>query len=266
MTDGKIYKDPGFDAPIEQQRALLFELLNYERRKYRAPPLVMDETLQRMAQEHSQDQLDNDYMGVKNLKGEMPLNRAMRYNLTSLIREYILGSFSLGGMHLDAQIIGSFIEITSNKMLSRVGIGIVVNQTHVPRHYIVTYDFTIRDLTLNPPEPGELEKFRQEIIKIMIEKNPNVRAENKDLSADINAWIKQNTVFSSEGLESFLDKKWSSKKKVKVWSREVFYYEDELLNIRDDDKFDNKEGTEIGLGLVINKESKSTMSAFVVFI
>jgi len=42
LTDGKIYKDPGFDAPIEQQRALLFELLNYERRKYRAPPLVMD--------------------------------------------------------------------------------------------------------------------------------------------------------------------------------------------------------------------------------
>lgn len=29
LTDGKIYKDPGFDAPIEQQRALLFELLNY---------------------------------------------------------------------------------------------------------------------------------------------------------------------------------------------------------------------------------------------
>ena len=130
----------------------------------------------------------------------------------------------------------------------------------------ITYDFTIRDLILNPPDPVELEKFRQEIIKVMIEKNPNVRAENKDLTADINTWIKQNTVFNSEDLETFLDKKWSSKKKVKVWSREVFYYEDELLNIRDDDKFDNKEGTEIGLGLVINKESKSTMSAFVVFI
>jgi len=39
-----------------------------------------------------------------------------------------------------------------------------------------------------------------------------------------------------------------------------------LENIRADQAFDNKQGAEIGLGLAVDKESKSTMSAFVVFI
>ena len=57
-------------------------------------------------------------------------------------------------MHLDAQIRASFIEITANKMLTRVGIGIVLNHSErsIPFH-IVTYDFTIRDLVLDPPAP-----------------------------------------------------------------------------------------------------------------
>lgn len=48
------------------------------------------------------------------------------------------------------------IDITSNKKLTRVGIGIVVDRTKYPLSYIVTYDFTIRDLILNPPDPVEL--------------------------------------------------------------------------------------------------------------
>lgn len=57
-------------------------------------------------------------------------------------------------MHLDAQIRASFIEITANKMLTRVGIGIVMNYSEesIPFH-TVTYDFTIRDLVLDPPAP-----------------------------------------------------------------------------------------------------------------
>ena len=67
-----------------------------------------------------------------------------------------MASYSLGGMHLDAQIVGYKIDITANKMLTRVGIGIVINKTHYPPYYIVTYDFSIRDLILSPPDPLEL--------------------------------------------------------------------------------------------------------------
>lgn len=64
-----------------------------------------------------------------------------------------MASYSLGGMHLDAQIVGYKIDITANKMLSRVGIGIVINNSYVPPFYVATYDFSIRDLTLYPPDP-----------------------------------------------------------------------------------------------------------------
>ncbi len=64
-----------------------------------------------------------------------------------------MGSYSLGGLHLDTQILGPMIDITANKKLTRVGIGIVVDRTKYPLRYIVTYDFTIRDLILNPPDP-----------------------------------------------------------------------------------------------------------------
>lgn len=60
----------------------------------------------------------------------------------------------------------------------------------------------------------------------MIEKNPKIRTENKNLSADISSWIKQNSEYTIEDLELFLDKKWSNRNQVKVWSREVFFYED----------------------------------------
>lgn len=59
----------------------------------------------------------------------------------------------MGGLHLDTQILGPMIDITANKKLTRVGIGIVVDRTKYPLRYIVTYDFTIRDLILNPPDP-----------------------------------------------------------------------------------------------------------------
>lgn len=39
-----------------------------------------------------------------------------------------------------------------------------------------------------------------------------------------------------------------------------------MQNIRDDQNFDDKEGKKIGLGLGVNKESKSTLTAYVVFI
>ena len=62
-------------------------------------------------------------------------------------------SYSLGGLHLDTQILGPMIDITANMKLTRVGIGIVVDRTKYPLTYIVTYDFTIRDLTISPPDP-----------------------------------------------------------------------------------------------------------------
>lgn len=69
MTDGKVYKDPGFFAPPKQQTAYLFELLNIERKKYKAPPLTLDPVLTKMAQEHCDDMLKNKFRAVKNLKG-----------------------------------------------------------------------------------------------------------------------------------------------------------------------------------------------------
>lgn len=67
-----------------------------------------------------------------------------------------MASYSLGGLHLDTQINGPMVDITANKMLTRVGLGIVINKTHYPPYYIVTYDFSIRDLILGPPDPLEL--------------------------------------------------------------------------------------------------------------
>lgn len=169
--------------------------------------------------------LKNDFFSVKNLKGEMPLNRAIRYNLTSLIRQSVLFSESLSGVHLDNQIVGSVIDIIANKVYTRVGIGISMNKTSYPYQFIVTFDFTIRDLVLSPPDPVQLEKFRQSVIKVLIEKNPNIRSENKQLSADIKTWFTQNTEYKSEDLEFFLSKKWGSSKQIKVWTRDVFYYQ-----------------------------------------
>lgn len=59
--------------------------MNYERKKYSHPPLQIDDNLQQMAQEHSQDMLNNNYVDSKNKKGEMPIDRALRYKLTSNI-------------------------------------------------------------------------------------------------------------------------------------------------------------------------------------
>ena len=76
-------------------------------------------------------------------------------------------------------------------MLTWVGIGIVLNYTKESNPFhVVTYDFTIRDLVLDHPAPDELAKFRDNVVKVMMEKNPNVVEENKQLSADISTWIK----------------------------------------------------------------------------
>ena len=60
---------------------------------------------------------------------------------------------SLSGVHLDNQIVGSVIDITANKVYTRVGSGIFMNKTSYPYEFIVTFDFTIMDLILSPPDP-----------------------------------------------------------------------------------------------------------------
>ncbi len=84
------------------------------------------------------------------------------------------------------------IDSISTRVLTRLGIGIVVNQTQNPPTYIITYDFTLRDFMVDPPNQAQIQVFTQKALKIIRDKNPNIRYMNDQLTQDIKVWAKDN--------------------------------------------------------------------------
>lgn len=87
------------DAQLASYRQKLLDLTNAERQKVGRPPLKLNDTLNQMAQYHSQDMGAKGYFGHDSPSGESVGDRAKKFGWTKGVGENIASSASIAGAH-----------------------------------------------------------------------------------------------------------------------------------------------------------------------
>lgn len=100
--------------------------------------------------------------------------RAKRKGILSRVREYIIGSYTLGGAHLDTQLFPGAVQILKSSVYTRVGIGIIETNFVPDPNYLVVWEFTSRDFVKYPPLPAELNDMKAKILKLILQQNPSI--------------------------------------------------------------------------------------------
>ncbi len=95
---------PGLQAKpdatqLASYRQKLLDLTNAERQKVGRPALQLNDTLNQMAQYHSEDMGDNGYFGHDSPSGEGPGERAKKFGWTKGVGENIASDGSIAGAH-----------------------------------------------------------------------------------------------------------------------------------------------------------------------
>ncbi len=87
------------EAQLASYRQKLLELTNAERDKVGRPPLKLNDTLNQMAQYHSQDMGAKGYFGHDSPSGESVGDRAKKFGWTKGVGENIASAGSIAGAH-----------------------------------------------------------------------------------------------------------------------------------------------------------------------
>lgn len=123
----------------------MLNLLNMLRTREIVNPVYLDDRLNIIAQDHSNDMAQNNFFSHTNLNNEGPGQRARKFGFSGAIGENVAQSSSLIEAHLSLQRSAAHFENSISKIWTRVGIGI--NQTAFGQ-YLVTFEFSSRDITL----------------------------------------------------------------------------------------------------------------------
>jgi len=160
----KVFPFGAEDVDLNEIEKLIFKYTNIERRNRGLKELVWDEKLTKIAREHSEDMVDNNFFSHINLKREDPTDRARKYGY-NLHKELGGGWYSEGiGENIGTMSAGNVIGIGHvsndadsiakaqveawmnsaghrrnilNAKYDRLGVGVAYDGTH----YILTQDF-----------------------------------------------------------------------------------------------------------------------------
>ena len=99
ITGGAGLQTNPTEAQLTKFRQQLLDLTNAERAKVGAPPLIMNETLHKVAQYHSEDMGKVGYFAHNSPSGESPGDRATKFGWTKGVGENIASHGSIDGAH-----------------------------------------------------------------------------------------------------------------------------------------------------------------------
>lgn len=129
---------------IKTERATMLALINSDRKANGLEPVQLFDTLNSVAQKHSQDMNDRNFFGHNNPDGETPDDRRKKGNYLVGIRENLGKASSLE--HVQAGLMRSPIHRAAiiDPNMKRVGIGIVKS---IEGYYLVTQNYSGLPLT-----------------------------------------------------------------------------------------------------------------------
>ncbi len=181
LTQRESYKD-NFD--LSNERTKLLNLINQSRTSHGLEAIVMDDKLNILAQEHSDDMKTNNYFSHYNLSSKTPEDRRIALGINTSVGENIAKDVSVKFAHFGLMRSASHYENILTADWKKVGLGISLDKGGL----IITEEFSINPLTTE-----DFTKFKTDLLKSINDlrqsKNLNTMIETESLnksSAQVN--------------------------------------------------------------------------------
>jgi uncharacterized protein YkwD len=152
LNERKIYKDT-FD--LTNERTKLLELINLSRTEYGLAAVEMDEQLNILAQQHSDDMSLNNYFSHYDLNGNAPEDRRIALGIATSVGENLAKDVSVEFAHFGLMRSASHHKNILTDDWKKVGLGITLSEGEL----IITEEFAINPLTAE-----DLIKFKTDAI------------------------------------------------------------------------------------------------------
>ncbi|MCX6735290.1 MAG: S-layer homology domain-containing protein [Candidatus Peregrinibacteria bacterium] len=174
LNERAYYKD---SFNLTNERKKLLNLINQSRSAHGLAEIVMDDQLNILAQEHSDDMKTNNYFSHYDLNNKTPEDRRIALGITTPVGENIAKDISVEFAHFGLMRSASHYENILTSEWKKVGLGISLDQGEL----IITEEFAI-----NPITAEDLAQFKIEILNSINDlrqsKNLSLLTENDSLN------------------------------------------------------------------------------------
>lgn len=187
---------------LNSERTKLLDLINKSRTDSGLNSIVMDDQLNTLSQEHSDDMKTNNYFSHYNQKDQTPENRRIAMGITTPVNENIAYGYPLEYLHFSLMRSASHHKNILNPDWEKVGLGIAFNQGTI----IVTEEFSTNPLTTEDLIKSQTE-FINNANELRQSKNINMLSENEILNKSakqLNTEYINSQTFSSASFQKAL--------------------------------------------------------------
>ncbi|MBI5754458.1 S-layer homology domain-containing protein [Candidatus Peregrinibacteria bacterium] len=143
-----------FDLTAERNK--LLDLINKSRSEAGLNTIVLDDSLNTLAQNHSEDMKTNNYFGHYDLNNQTPEDRRIKLGITTSVGENLAKDTSTEFVHYGLMRSASHRENILTKDWTRVGLGIALDKEELT----VTEEFSTTPLTSN-----DLNNFKTQLLQ-----------------------------------------------------------------------------------------------------
>ncbi|MBU0668346.1 S-layer homology domain-containing protein [Patescibacteria group bacterium] len=144
--DLNIYTQPESDFNLQTARTKMLNLINEERKAVGLPAVSIDDKLNTLAQNHSQDMMDRDFFAHVNPDGKTPEARRLEANIPMPVGENLAISPTVLYAHKGLMQSGIHRNNILDPKWTKVGIGIAINSSG---SLLVTQEFSSDKYTEN---------------------------------------------------------------------------------------------------------------------
>lgn len=146
---------------LQQEREKLLNLINKSRSEHGVEPLILDNQLNTVAQQHSDDMKVNQYFSHYNLNNETPEDRRIALGIPTPVGENIARDISVEFAHFGLMRSASHHQNILTADWKRVGLGITLDQGEL----IIAEEFSIDPITAE-----NLIQFKKDLVAGINEK------------------------------------------------------------------------------------------------
>lgn len=201
-----------------------------------------------------------NYFSHSSPNGDGPSQRAKMFNFSGSIGENIAQSNSLAEAHLGLERSAGHLENSVNPDWTRVGIGI--SMTGIGQ-YIVTFEFSTRDLRKIPISQSEEDSLESKLVSLIMQKNPSIKSEHKQLSSNIAAWMQSDRKLQ---LFPYLINKYNYSGPMASSSFVISYSNDWVSRLAASNFLEGyTRYTQVGVSLKVDPSTDGSLEIFVVF-
>lgn len=152
LNERKYYKD---SFNLSNERTKLLKLINKSRADHGLAEITMDDKLNTLAQEHSEDMKTNNYFSHYDLNNKTPEDRRIELGITTPVGENLAKDVSVEFAHFGLMRSASHYKNILTADWKKIGLGISFDQGEL----IITEEFTIDPITSE-----DLIKFKTDLI------------------------------------------------------------------------------------------------------